>query len=308
MLNQALTHLKTTLSNLPHEDSILLKNQTFEINKDRFSLISSLQDSEPITFVDGGIANILTAANFNLALIRIASLTLHNLKRIKQHVEEFYLLTTINSLQATPMFRSKIFGSTLIDPAHLSLKTTDPTIKMGLNNAPITTIPSLACRFAELALAATQTNVCLDGTLEQTYTNEDIYLARLQQPAALAKSSKIISQKGNAPTILLKKIGPSKPWQYVCDHQTSFIKLHEKSKHVFRFEGNPSILPTLVTQSSDPIFLGYPYGLILIDQLARISKSRANSIKMKLLLNNEHKDILPYLSTTNAHDILDSIK
>jgi hypothetical protein len=59
--------------------------------------------------------------------------------------------------------------------------------------------------------------------------------------------------------------------------------------------------------SSDALFLGYPYGLIAVDKLARVSNEEKRSMTMNILLRAENKDILEYLSTTNAHDILDRL-
>ncbi|MBI2146708.1 hypothetical protein HYU22_05200 [Candidatus Woesearchaeota archaeon] len=83
------------------------------------------------------------------------------------------------------------------------------------------------------------------------------------------------------------------------------MKLHPQATHVFRFQGNGGILPSLVANSSDPLFLGYPYGLIMADKLARVSNAERNSLRMSLLLRKENREIAEYLSTMNAHEILD---
>ena len=94
-----------------------------------------------------------------------------------------------------------------------------------------------------------------------------------------------------------------------------FVKLHEKSKHIFRFEiykeqkfNINRILSLIAENSNDPVFLGYPYGLIEADRFARISNKELDYFKTMITLKlgadsrlNEH------LSSRNAHEILDRI-
>jgi hypothetical protein len=106
---------------------------------------------------------------------------------------------------------------------------------------------------------------------------------------------------------LLSKIGPRGCWSYFVENKTYFVKLHPLSKHVFRFEGDKEVLPELLNHSNDALFLGYPYSLIVADQLARVSNTEKQALRMNFLLRAENQEILEYLNTTNAHDILDSL-
>jgi hypothetical protein len=90
-------------------------------------------------------------------------------------------------------------------------------------------------------------------------------------------------------------------------NKTYFVKLNSKAKHVFRFEGNKKVFPYLVNNCNDALFLGYPYGLIFVDKIARVTNSEKNSLKMNILLRKDNQEIAEYLSTNNAHDILDNL-
>ena len=59
--------------------------------------------------------------------------------------------------------------------------------------------------------------------------------------------------------------------------------------------------------SQDALFLGYPYGLIVADKFARVSHEEKKSLKMNFLLKADNREIAEYLSTTDAHDILDNL-
>ena len=236
----------------------------------------------------------------------------HNNKIIKNHQHEFYLLTTAKYEQDEIVYESKIFseGTPLVDEQDLIISSTDNTIKKGIERASITVIPALARRFAELALSATISAdiIVLDGILEPSFRNEEKYLAKIPtNVCAVAKSSSLFTASGNSPVVLLNRLSPSGCWSYVVEDNSHFVKLHEKARHVFRFTGDRAFLPALVENSKDAIFLGYPYGLIAVHRLARVSNEEKKSLKMNILLKAENKEIAEYLSTTNAHDILDNL-
>jgi hypothetical protein len=304
MLKEISNHIKQVLNNFSENDSILFNNQTYKINKDNFEEIIS-QNNKSITFIDGGQAEIISAGNFCLSFIRVAAITFKNNKKIDHQKKEFYLFTKATYNKNDLIYESEIFGDTIINKDDLTISSNNKTIAT-TERAPISKISNMARRFAELALAKTfSNNIILDGTLETTYPNEEKYLP--QQASALAKSSSLFTTSGNSPVILLNKIGPKYTWNYKINENTSFVKLHKNSKHVFRFEGNIEALSYLINNSNDTLFLGYPYGLILADKLARVSNEEKKSLKMQFLLKAENKDIANYLYSLNAHDILDNL-
>ena len=122
----------------------------------------------------------------------------------------------------------------------------------------------------------------------------------------MAKSSSLFTVNGLSPVVLLNRMAPRGIWKYQLNDSTSFVKLHQNAKHVFRFEGI-DCLSYLISNCKDALFLGYPYGLILADQLARVSNEQKNSMRMKLILNEKNKEIKDALFTQNAHDILDNL-
>ena len=62
--------------------------------------------------------------------------------------------------------------------------------------------------------------------------------------------------------------------------------------------------------SNDPIFLGYPYGLIDVDQYVRVSDEEKNYLKIKFSakLGKQFKKLSTEENSINAHQILDSIR
>ncbi|MBI2582229.1 hypothetical protein HYV87_03855 [Candidatus Woesearchaeota archaeon] len=314
MLQEILRELHTIINRFPQKDELFLNKKKIVLDSKNFENISALSEKKKIAFVDGGQAEILSSGNFCLSFIRVGVLIYSNNKKISEYKHEFYLLTTAKYKDDEMVFESIIFplnGEKLIDEQALYLSA-DATIKKSTDRIPIAEIANIARRFAELALAAKTAAsaeiIIMDGTLDCSYPNEEKYLSKLPANAcALAKSSSLFTVSGNSPMILLQKLGPINCWSYGLDEQNYFVKLHQKAKHVFRFTGNKDFLPALVENSKDAIFLGYPYGLIAADKFARVSNEEKKSLRMNLLLRAESAKIVEYLSTTNAHDILDNL-
>jgi hypothetical protein len=308
MLSQISSHIKTVLTNFTEDDSIIFNNSLHKINKENFSTIKP-NNHKSITFIDGGQAEIFTTGNFNLSLIRIAAITFQHNEKINQTIKQFYIFTRAKYTNNDLIYESKIFGDKFIDENHLTVSSNEQTIKSGSQRASITAVANVARRFAELALASTISSdfILLDGTLERTFLNEEKYLAKLNNVSALAKSSSLFTISGNSPVMLLNRIGPNNSWRYQINHKTSFVKLNQKARHVFRFEGNNDILPFMINNSTDALFLGYPYGLILADKLARVTNQEKKSLAMQLLLKSDNKDLTSYLHSSNAHEILDNL-
>ena len=306
MLTEISQEIKAMLNQFSAEDNIIFNNKIIRINKENFQEITA-NENKTIAFIDGGQAEIISTGNFCLSFIRIAAVFFNNNKKINQIKKEFYLFTKAKYLNNDLYYESKIFGDKSINEEDLLISSNDSSIKTGSERAPISKITNMARRFAELSLAKEiqADHIILDGTLEPTFKNEEKYIP--DNVSALAKSSSLFTTSGNSPVILLNKIGLSNCWSYFLENKTYFVKLNSKAKHVLRFEGNKEVLPHLIHNSNDALFLGYPYGLIFVDQIARISNSEKNSLKMNFLLRKDNQEIAEYLSTSNAHEILDNI-
>ena len=321
MLNKISTHLHSILNTFSTNDALMFQNKLFPIQQSNFSTISKTDGCKVITFIDGGQAEILNSSNFCVSFIRVVGVTFNGMQKKDMQVHEFYVVTNSLVSDEKSEYVSKIFtlkGENLVDEHMLRISSDDATIRSGNQRAPIEKVANMARRFAEINLAKkiAQHNinlnnngfVLLDGTLEATYLNEEKLLHQLpKNVCALAKTCSLMTQNGNNPVVLFSTIGPKDPWKYFVEEKTHFVQLHEKSKHIFRFEGNVEILPHLLEHSTDSLFVGYPYGLVFADKLARITNKEKDALKMQFLLNKNNSKIAVYVFATNAHDILDSI-
>jgi hypothetical protein len=309
MLDEISKQLSEIITNFSENDQIVINNKISNINAENFVKVDR-KTNRSIAFIDGGQANILTSGNFNLSFVRVCAVVFSGQKKIEKNMNEFYLFTKA-IWKDEIFFESKIFplGEKLLDEIDLYVSANDATMRNGIEGGKISGVTNMARRLAELALAKKMDSdfILLDGTLEKTFRNEEKFLTRLDGVGALAKSSSLFTISGNSPVVLLNKIGPTGCWAYNFDDKTAFVKLHQRAKHVFRFEGSKEIISYLVENCQDALFLGYPYGLLMADKLARVSNQERSSLIMKFLLKEENRDIADYLNTSNAHDILDNL-
>ena len=312
MLPPISAHLHDLIQNFSEKDTFLLDDTTVAFDQQRYQRIFDLPETRTIAFVDGGQAEIVRAGNFTVSFIRIHAQIFADLKKKDFQHHEFFVVTTANWHHDKIWYKSVIFTEKekLFPEEQLFVDSADPLLRRGAERAGTDLIMSMARRFAELAVAKkiNADFVVLDGTLEATFPGEEKVLAELPSTVcAIAKSSSLLTQKGNSPAVLLQKYGLTQPWFYPLNERTAFVKLHANAKHVFRFAGNREVLPYLLPHAADALFLGYPYGLVFADKMARVSNQEQKALSARILLSSENKDILEYLTTQDANAILDSL-
>ena len=184
-----------------------------------------------------------------------------------------------------------------------------------------------------------------DGSLQTGYPGEarlanEVYSAGINKKVyitGLSKSCRILNKSGTSLNAQINIVGnskyPTNSWYYYptmkltkADNQADlfFVKLNKNSPYSFRFDiyleqsnlidkkEREIVISNIANNADDPTFLGYPYGLIKVDQLARISKKEVESEKIQLLTefdkNIFNKYILSRLRSIDAHDILNKIR
>ena len=316
----------------------------FKISKNNFHKIKKTDNNynKKLAFIDGGNLEILKAADFSLNLIRVYySIYEHN-KKIKSKKYEFYALVYADTKDEI-FYKTKLFSENkeiLPDENDLIFSSFDASLKKGIHRINISRIANVVRKFSELKVACkaieelnSEDILVLDGSLQSSITNESKYLDSLFKKgleknvlvSALSKSCTLMTDKGNSLVVVLGIIAPEGKWYYYpvveinsLEHQAEmfFVKFHEKSKHIFRFEifkqqkfDVDKVLSLLIENSNDPIFLGYPYGLIETDRFARISNKELDYFKtmLTLKLGKVASKLDGHLSVRNAHDILDEV-
>ena len=158
--------------------------------------------------------------------------------------------------------------------------------------------------------------VVLDGMLSPSFTGEEEALRALMGKGTpvcgLSKTTRLFTETGNSAAVVLGSKAPAGCWLYHIGEESYLTQLHPASQHVFRLDLTAQpvrVGVSLVEQANDPVFPGYPYGLIDADKLARISNQEAEYLKTSFIAKagKDLKQLKKYMHTVNAHAVLDSI-
>lgn len=314
------------LKSIPVKDSYVLMNKDYSpilIDKKNFYQISNLNvydNSLELTFIDGGQAILFEGASFCIGVIRVAAITYVNNSRVSKNLDEFNVLVLFKG----DNFVVKTFPKSNFN--ELSFDSNDESLKFGNERATPSRILSIIRRLAELNLASKFDNSVIDGTLEARYPYEINYIKNLKNAFAISKSCSLITNNGVGITDYLRNLMDGKWFYYpivknnnpLHPAETGFVKLHNDSDYVFRFEFMNNIdfkkvlgeINSLSLNSMDPVFLGYPYGLIDVDQYARITENEKKTLQTKIWvkLGKERNQFSKLLTSMNSHEILDHLK
>ncbi len=300
--------------------SIILPNATVPLSADAFRPVLA-QPAKRIAFVDGGNAEILRAPNFSLQFIRLYATIHENDKRVKQCKKEFYALI-VASGKGGLTYDVETFGTDL--KLQHAFSADDATLRTGMHLATPSAVADAVRTFAEFTLAQEICNelragdlLVRDGDLMPTQTHAAGYVNELKRIATqrgvvlcgLSKTTTILTDAGNSAAAALQKIAPDGTWVYQSPGSViTFVKLHPKSRHVFRLDVTQPdharlVASALASQATDPVFLGYPYGLIEADQFAQVPGNEAMKLKVQIRAHGGDQ-LGTHLAALNAHDTL----
>jgi hypothetical protein len=229
-----------------------------------------------LRFIDGGSQEILHAGNVVLAHVRIVSVVFNGKKRESQEITNDTVLLKRNA-------------------DSVSVKTEIEETRLPLSDSLTTTLneyrKTLERKKAEGPFEGI---TIIDGEMDESTTSQKII--------AISKTTE--AEAGN-----IRGLADSPGTWYAGDEKSGYAKLHESSKHVFKIQlknANIKDIATLKTHN-DPAFLGYPYGLVVADQLARVSNKEIDAMrtKMRMKIGREANQSL---KTHDAHKILDTMQ
>jgi hypothetical protein len=311
------------------KDSILLDSPdslSFEIKKENFSDIKKTIIDKKTAFVDGGNLEIFRSPSLSLFFNRVYYTIYRENKRISNRLFEFFTLISAENSVNKIVFKADLhFTKNKLPIEEFYFDSFDPSLVKGEKRAEISSVGDTVRRLAELSAAKDidADFVVLDGTLEAIYPYEKEIIESIKSPLfGLSKTTSLLTKNGGTAVALLKGFTERDTWKYHLgkgneknhDVNIYFLKLNYKSEYILRFETTKKdvadeVISILVENSKDPVFLGYPYGLIEVDKFARVSKKEKETLQLQLmvLFGKHGEKIKPYLNSLNAHDILDKI-
>lgn len=305
------------------------------INTSKIKKINSIKSNNKIVFIDGGQTEIIKKPDLSLQFIRIVGVVFKDNKKIKSYKKEFFLIIYTENKNDKIMYKTEtipISGET--NNCEIEIDSFDNSIREGNERASISNIGNIFRRFSEIDIGV---EICkeldfndiiiLDGTLKCCVKGEKEHMKNLYEIAnknkviisSIQKTSNTLVKNAKSIISMINNIDKKISFYYdpdiECDGYHSYIiKLNPKAKYSFEFniynnENIENTLGIISSNSNDSVFLGYPYGLILADRLARVTNNEKEHliIKIKSKFNSDWKNIESGIRALDSHNILDNV-
>lgn len=299
------------------------------ISEEHFIPIVPKETKKTFLFIDGGNAEILKTPEYSLQFIRIGAVGFQGTKRILQKKKEGYLLVKTEREKEGIILKTKGYGSWEKE-LMLELSFTNPLLAKTTERTRVSSIAQIWRSIQEILFAKEnlqeETVVLLDRTLLPENTWEEQAFKELQEAAGkktaivcgLNKTTALLCNTGESIIAHLHSFQKKGRWLYYPVFSTydpkhnavlCFVRLHPKTAYAFRLEieagqkeKREDIVSWIAGISNDGVFLGYPYGLIVADQLARVSNREKEYMQTIFFSRTGKKSGTHAL---DAHEILD---
>lgn len=305
------------------------------LSKDNFHSIKAKEGGRVISCVDGGNNIIFESPSECIHLIRVYFNLFKGRKRVK-NVEPFsgYLVSKLQDDHIVSTLYP-ISSTIPIDKQQFILSKNDVE-GGGMVNAGHTVrryLEWLAAGHAQSEYLNEGDILVKDGALQTSVEEERTYAEEVYKNCidsgviitGIAKTSSLLTTSGYpllaAVRILSQEFSDSM-WYYNPlaknkhpDHKGDMyiVKYHSGSEYVFRSEFHrdqkvpvDDVFEELAVQAKDPIFLGYPYGLVDADKRARVTDEEIKYLRT-LGSSSMNKTMRYRVNSMNAHDILSNI-
>ena len=291
-------------------DFFLLGGKKYQFNSNNFSSIKFSNQSKKLFFIDGGLAELVSSPGFSVHFVRVGCVSFDVDGKQDVIVNEFFVESVVEDLESGEC------GVSIIP--HKGDVISNFSFFKG--TFPISSAGNIAMRLGELDLAKKVSKednciVVLDGSLSSGYYSlVDDSLKELRESSnnficGISKSSSGYVPSGASLDVAFSSLNFSPSWCYrVFGSKTSvfFARLNKYADRGFRIDcfNEESfydvILPNLAAVSNDLSCPGYPFGLVLVDSVARVSNSERDSLKFSVGSFKSEKAL-------DFHSVLDSM-
>lgn len=282
-------------------------------------LAANLSPNSLLAFVDSGSGDVFRSPSAQLVFMRVYGSVFENNVRKSSVLKECFLLVTLIKKNKL-VFEARILDR---EGAELDLFTFDAfdcNLAQPKKRAETSAVVGVLRKLLEFKLCSELCDglnsgnaVVRDGDLEVSHPVLQKVITELSTKAiekklhvlGLSKTSALCTDSGVSAVAALHNLSPSGSWVYDAG-PVRFVKLHPKSRYIFRCDTltrNPPF-DALAANSVDPVFLGYPFGLLDADKFAQVTRSESGELQLRFaLLTREKLGVLE--RSIDAHDILD---
>src|SRR5574341_1705380 len=279
-----------------------------------------------LVFVDGGNGEVVKGPNVSVQFIRLYATWYEENVRVSRNLREFYVVVLAYQKGLDIGFEATVFNPDGDELQKFSFDAYDPAFSFAGKRAEPSSVANHVRKLLELRFAEDLGNsmdkgvIVRDGDLEARGEVMEEALRLLRTTAqrkgivvlGLSKTSTLCTDSGNSALVALRTIAPEGAWYYYAGGNVAFVKLHPASEYVFRCDvfphdraDLPRVWSALAANSTDPSFLGYPYGLIDADKFAQVTKDETLQLRARFAVQS--KELFRHIeAAVDAHDILNS--
>ncbi len=263
-----------------------IKNSVGHVNIDvKVTPFEIEMPSKNFVAIDGGSAIVVDGGSWIIGFIRIGKVEYNKKGETNEEVDEYWVGIANEQI--------KVFDK----------EGNEIRVPINYHERDMEKLVGEVRKYFEFKKAAEQDKITfVDNAVKIVEGWEDELIMKFNKVIGVPKTTRA-SINGRSVVGLLSKI-PGR-WYTKIDDQI-FSKLHPKSNYVYKIDLvnlDTSILPQIAYFASDPELLGYPYPLLKVDKIARISKAEKEHLreKAKELLGDIYNDTL----SQNMHKNLD---
>lgn len=312
-----------------------LKVKSFEFKSESSlneEINSKMNNIKDIYFVDSGYNHVFDSNYLKVIFFKVGYSKLNEKKTVDQKIDNYFVILT----KKEDKFNFDVFKVLNYSSYNFDIQKLDFFLNgnnFNLNNLKLDFLNhellkdlekniiidslrryfelNLVLKLIEMNRLRCDFTVVLDGLLDSYYDFEKPILEKILKYDCVFGFSKKTIFSSNLDTVSFIDI--TDKLSLKTDLLKSIVvKLSEKSNYIFRIDYNSCLDPYFIylffNKLSDNIFIGYPYGLILIDRLCKVSESEKKLINLVLFQNCTDKRLFNlYSNESNSHDFIDAI-
>lgn len=291
----------------------------------RAEYFSSIEPSAGrVVFIDSGSGDVLAGPNVCVSFIRTCVLEYEKNVRVSRSVSEYVLSIIAVKRNLDIGFQVDLFSTEGDLLRSFEFDAQDPAFALsGLRADPVSVVGAVR-KLLEFELVDASIKhlskgdiVVRDGDLDARGSLLESARLSLRTAAlskgvivvGLSKTSRLCTDSGDSAVVAVRSIAKEGSWLYFSGGEVGFVKLNPFSQYVFRCdffadkEQAQSAASVLALNSSDPAFLGYPYGLLDVDKTAQVSKAELAELRLRFAVKSREKFKM-FESALDAHDLL----
>jgi hypothetical protein len=283
----------------PSVETCTLGSASLNISDVKFDEIPKAELPDA-TWVDGGSAVLFKTPSRAIGIVKVCQVKTQGLKRQEVQTHSYLVSITANGTSFL------VCAESLSNPHESVTSCLNREIpKSGL---PPETTPEMLLDPVRMLAERCITGgiVIYDGS---TRTLHPFLQKHMRAAPAIAKTTSILTSKSRPIGVALLMRAPAGVWQAKLGENIVCVRLHASASHIFMVEqATDEILSLLHAWSADMAFPGYPYPLVLADQLARVTNNERDAWKLILASDEDAAKILSgELRASDAHAVFEHI-